>query len=128
MSTAEEPAGAHIISSLGYSSVLLYRLNMSGPYDHAAGINAPEMVDHAYPVYDGQFSDPYSRLAGPPTHFDGVGFWYRPNNADPLYERDPQLFARGGAASVNSMEHSSVKHRRTRSGCFTCRSRRVKVC
>ena len=85
-----------------------------------------DMMDQGYPMYDNNFTL-YPRLTGPPSHFDGVAFWYRPNNVDSVYERDPAVYARGTALSGNSMEVSGVKHRRTRSGCFTCRSRRVKV-
>ncbi|KAI1619095.1 hypothetical protein EDD36DRAFT_50113 [Exophiala viscosa] len=101
---------------------------MSGPYDHGMNMPTSNMVDPTYPVYNGNFNAVYPRLAGPATHFDGVAFWYNPNNTDQLYDRDQNIYTgRGGAQQVSSMESSaSVKHRRTRSGCFTCRSRRVK--
>lgn len=103
---------------------------MHGIYEH--GINMPElpypnMIDQTYPIYDGNFNAPYPRLSGPATHFDGVAFWYNPTNNDQLYDRDPNIFASRGAITPNAMDAASIKHRRTRSGCFTCRSRRVKV-
>ncbi|RVX68593.1 hypothetical protein B0A52_07020 [Exophiala mesophila] len=102
---------------------------MNGMYDH--GINMPEqpypnMMEQSYPIYDGGFNAPYPRLSGPATHFDGVAFWYNPTNNDQMYERDPNIFASRGAITPNAMDSASIKHRRTRSGCFTCRSRRVK--
>ena len=102
---------------------------MSGPYDHGMNMPASNIIDPTYPVYNGNFNAVYPRLAGPATHFDGVAFWYNPTNSDQLYDRDQNIYAgRGGAQQASSMESSaSVKHRRTRSGCFTCRSRRVKV-
>lgn len=104
---------------------------MSGLYNH--GMNVPDMagsnmMDPGYPVYDTGFGGPYPRLSGPPTHFDGVAFWYNPSNNDQLYDRDPNHFkVRGVALPPSAMEAAAIKHRRTRSGCFTCRSRRVKV-
>lgn len=109
----------------------LVRSGMSGLYGH--GMNVPDMpvsnmMDPGYPVYDTGFAAPYPRLSGPPTHFDGVAFWYNPTNNDQLYDRDPNHFnARGVALPPTAMEAAAIKHRRTRSGCFTCRSRRVKV-
>lgn len=38
----------------------------------------------------------------------------------------PQTHSRGKRRSIPGPDH--VKHRRTRSGCYTCRQRRVKVC
>ena len=101
---------------------------MSGPYDHGMSMPVQNMIDPGYPVYDGNFNPAYPRLSGPPTHFDGVAFWYNPSNTDQLYEREANIFnPRGVALPATAMETSGVKHRRTRSGCFTCRSRRVKV-
>lgn len=102
---------------------------MSGPYDHGMNMPTSNMTDPNYSVYNGNFNTVYPRLAGPATHFDGVAFWYNPNNSEQLYDRDQDMYiGQGGAQQASSMEgSSSVKHRRTRSGCFTCRSRRVKV-
>ena len=86
-------------------------------------------MDTSYPVYDGTFNTAYPRLSGPPTHFDGVAFWYNPTTTEQLYDREASLFGgRGVPMPTAGMEAAGVKHRRTRSGCFTCRSRRVKVC
>lgn len=103
---------------------------MSGlpPYDHGMNMPMPNMMGSTYPAYDGNFSAAYPRLSGPPTHFDGVAFWYNPTNTEQLYDRETSLLGgRGVALPATSMEASGIKHRRTRSGCFTCRSRRVKV-
>ncbi|EXJ90518.1 hypothetical protein A1O1_03621 [Capronia coronata CBS 617.96] len=85
-------------------------------------------MDPGFPVYNGNFPTAYPRLTGPPTtHFDGSAFWYNPNNAEQLYDREASIFGgRGVPLPSAGMEASNVKHRRTRSGCFTCRSRRVK--
>ena len=60
-----------------------------------------------------------SGLPMPQNHMGGVAFWYRPDTSMPLIDRHNSM---GGA--ITGIE--AVKHRRTRSGCFTCRSRRVK--
>ncbi|KAK5467407.1 hypothetical protein LTS15_000379 [Exophiala xenobiotica] len=102
---------------------------MSGPYDHGMNMPMHNMMDPRYTVYGGNFNAgyPHARLAGPPTHFDGVAFWYNPNNTDQPYDRESNLFGgRAGGQQAANMESANVKHRRTRSGCFTCRSRRVK--
>lgn len=100
---------------------------MSGPFDPLANGGLPDMMDQGFPVYDDHYNS-YPRLTGPTSHFDGVAFWYRPNQADSVYERDPSVYNQRIAVPANAMESANVKHRRTRSGCFTCRSRRVKVC
>ncbi|KIX02340.1 uncharacterized protein Z518_08281 [Rhinocladiella mackenziei CBS 650.93] len=100
---------------------------MSGPYDHGMNVPVPNMMDPGYSVYDGRFNTGYPRISGPQTHFDGGAFWYNPNNAEPLYDREASLYSgRGVALPATGMEATGIKHRRTRSGCFTCRSRRVK--
>ena len=63
------------------------------------------------------------RIPIPQDHMGGVAFWYRPDNSLPIVERDEGVhLSQGGLGGLEG-----VKHRRTRSGCFTCRSRRVKV-
>ena len=100
---------------------------MSGHYDPTANAPLPELMDQAYPMYDNHYN-PYFRLAGPPSHHDGDAFWYRrPTDGESIYERDLALYNRGIAMPGTNMETTGVKHRRTRSGCYTCRSRRVKV-
>jgi hypothetical protein len=100
---------------------------MNGPYEHGMNMPMSNMMDPNYSVYGGNYNQAYPRLSGPPTHFDGVAFWYNPNH-DQLYDGDATLFSgRGVAHSTAGMDTAGVKHRRTRSGCFTCRSRRVKV-
>ena len=64
-----------------------------------------------------------SRILGPQGYADAVAFWYRPDHSDPMFEGQSAGQARHAVAGA--AEH--VKHRRTRSGCYTCRSRRVKV-
>lgn len=64
-----------------------------------------------------------SRVLGPQGYADAVAFWYRPDPSASMFESESAAQIRPGAAGAG--EH--VKHRRTRSGCYTCRSRRVKV-
>jgi hypothetical protein len=64
-----------------------------------------------------------SRIHLPPDHLSNCAFWYRPDTSLPVAERQEVVhLAHAGIPGVEA-----VKHRRTRSGCFTCRSRRVKV-
>jgi hypothetical protein len=64
-----------------------------------------------------------SRLPLPPDHLSNSAFWYRPDTSLPVAERQEIVhLSHGGMAGAEA-----AKHRRTRSGCFTCRSRRVKV-
>jgi hypothetical protein len=102
---------------------------MAGPYSHSMHLPMASMMTHGYPIYESSYGTPYSRLSGPASHFDGVAFWYNPNGPEQLYDQDPGMFGGQGITMPPvGMEASSIKHRRTRSGCFTCRSRRVKVC
>jgi hypothetical protein len=79
-------------------------------------------------MYDNQYSNgQYHQMNAPPPHFDGAAFWYRPDTQDSLYEQESTLYAGGAGIHPSAMEATGIKHRRTRSGCFTCRSRRVKV-
>ena len=63
------------------------------------------------------------RIHLPADHLSNSAFWYRPDTSRPVAERQETIhLSHGGIPSIEA-----VKHRRTRSGCFTCRSRRVKV-
>lgn len=61
-------------------------------------------------------------LFGPPAHLEGVAFWYRPDQSEPMPRRSHLVKNR----PIGTPGTDLVKHRRTRNGCFTCRSRRVK--
>lgn len=63
------------------------------------------------------------RIPIPSDHHGAVAFWYRPDTSLPIVEREEAIHLSQG--TLQGIE--SVKHRRTRSGCFTCRARRVKV-
>jgi hypothetical protein len=97
---------------------------MSGYYNPSNG--GPNEPIPQYPMYDNQYNNQYHRLNGPSSHHDGVAFWYRPP-PEPLYEHDAAMFSDGTGMQPNAMEAAAIKHKRTRSGCYTCRSRRVKV-
>lgn len=94
---------------------------MSGPYHPPDNGDNSQGLSHVFPNnYD------LSRLQGPQQYSDGISFWDYTN---------PPLAMAGGqdAGSGNGRQRvrhgpDHVKHRRTRSGCYTCRSRRVKVC
>ncbi|KAI1505301.1 fungal-specific transcription factor domain-containing protein [Biscogniauxia marginata] len=60
-----------------------------------------------------------------PNPYQGIGYFA--GFSDPIMFQAPKAQGnRSRKKSAPGMEH--VKHRRTRSGCYTCRSRRVKVC
>jgi hypothetical protein len=99
---------------------------MSGHYNPPTNMGMPDMMEQQFPMYDNSYNT-YPRLAGPPSHFDGVAFWFRRDNSEPVYDPDTSDIY-GQQVHLPTMEAANVKHRRTRSGCFTCRSRRVKVC
>ncbi|ETN47009.1 uncharacterized protein HMPREF1541_01199 [Cyphellophora europaea CBS 101466] len=101
---------------------------MSGFFEPSTNVPPGHMNDPGgYQMYNNQYNNgQYPRLGGPNSHFDGVAFWYRPETQEPIYERDPSLYNQAIGLPQNTMEATGVKHRRTRSGCFTCRSRRVK--
>ena len=61
-------------------------------------------------------------LFGPQTHLEGIAFWYRVDQAESMPRRQHILKNRPNSTPGTD----SVKHRRTRNGCFTCRNRRVK--
>jgi hypothetical protein len=96
---------------------------MSYPYfvDHGAGADPHDLE---YSVYDPHYvHTPGGPLTASP-HLDSGGFWYRADQLEPQYPGNVSgEYGRGMHMSIS--EH--IKHRRTRSGCFTCRSRRVKV-
>lgn len=110
-------------------AVLRLFINMSGYFDPSSNPPLGRMNDPgSYQMYNNQYNDGhFQRLGGPSSHFDGVAFWYRPDTQEPIYERDPTRYNQVAAPQPNDMDASNIKHRRTRSGCFTCRSRRVKV-
>ncbi|KAI0594954.1 fungal-specific transcription factor domain-containing protein [Biscogniauxia sp. FL1348] len=67
-----------------------------------------------------QLGDPGGPL---PTAYQGIGYFA--NFSEPIMFQAPKTQGnRNRKKSAPGMEH--VKHRRTRSGCYTCRSRRVK--
>jgi Fungal specific transcription factor domain/Fungal Zn(2)-Cys(6) binuclear cluster domain len=61
-------------------------------------------------------------LFGPQAYTEGVAFWYRSDQSESMPRRHHILKNRPSATPGSE----SVKHRRTRNGCFTCRYRRVK--
>ena len=102
---------------------------MSGPYDYPMNIPSRDPYSASYPIYDHQFES-YQNVSGLPAPEEGFGFWYRSGAQENLYRQDPQMYDRSmtmQTTTISINEATSTKHRRTRSGCFTCRSRRVKV-
>jgi len=102
---------------------------MSGPYDQR--MNAPPLdsIDRSYTAYDNHYGG-FQRMSAPATPYEGYAFWYRPEPQETIYHQDAPFFGQGmphqGPAMIEA-NNNTIKHRRTRSGCFTCRSRRVKV-
>lgn len=64
-----------------------------------------------------------AKSAGPQDFSDAIPFWKRPEPIRQTYDANETYPAPPPVLPVT--EH--VKHRRTRSGCLTCRARRVKV-
>lgn len=101
---------------------------MDEPFDNNFDFSMSEQYVQAFGSRETSHGDSYPRIMGPPTHFDGVAFWYRPEHGQHIYGRNNAGFEQNVVAVPNEPESAvSVKHRRTRSGCFTCRARRVKV-
>lgn len=68
---------------------------------------------------------PFYAIFAPATYPESVAFWHDP----PVQQHGMSAFG-GLPMSTPQPAQSAVdqkKHKRTRSGCFTCRSRRVKV-
>lgn len=100
---------------------------MSGPRDRPIGMTPLDQFDPNYAVYDSQYTG-LQRSAGPSTQYEGFGFWYRPDNQEGIYHPEPALFDQVRSIQTPAMDvQLALKHKRTRSGCFTCRHRRVKV-
>ncbi|RMZ76622.1 hypothetical protein DV738_g4808, partial [Chaetothyriales sp. CBS 135597] len=91
---------------------------MSAHYDFSANAPIPEMVEHSYPIYDNHYN-PYSRLAGPPSHYDAVAFWYRPDHPESLYEPSPGIYNPGLAISPPQMDTAGCDE--TRPICERCK-------
>ncbi|KIW19889.1 hypothetical protein PV08_00464 [Exophiala spinifera] len=95
---------------------------MSGPYEHGMNMPMSNLVDPSYAVYPSNFSAGYHhpRLTGPPTHFDGVAFWYNPNTTDQLYDREANMYSAGaGGQQGTSTEGTNCDE--TRPICDRCR-------
>jgi hypothetical protein len=75
-------------------------------------------VDPSAPVYGRNPPGETPRLHGPQQYSDGVSFWHTEELVSMPVDSDSTLLRERG--------HGTAKHRRTRSGCYTCRSRRVK--
>lgn len=102
---------------------------MSGPYDHPMNIPPLDQFDRGYTVYDNHYGA-FQGISAPPTPYEGYAFWYRPESQKAIYHQDISLFGQGmplQGPAMTETNPNAIKHRRTRSGCFTCRSRRVKV-
>jgi hypothetical protein len=94
---------------------------MAGPYQQQ-GLPLAGHPDPRFVFHDSEHMLMDSRLHLPPDHLSNSAFWYRPDTSLPVTERQEIVHLSHGLPGVEA-----VKHRRTRSGCFTCRSRRVKV-
>lgn len=101
---------------------------MSGPHDRVMEMTPLDQYDPNFAVYDTQFTG-LQRTSDPSTPYEGFGFWYRPDNQESIYNPDASFPQQSRPIPPAAMEMPlTLKHKRTRSGCFTCRQRRVKVC
>lgn len=101
---------------------------MSGSHDHFMEGSPLEHFDPKYAVYDSQFTG-LQRTSDPSTPYEGFGFWYRPESQETAYNPDGAFTQQARPMPQPAMDMPlALKHKRTRSGCFTCRQRRVKVC
>lgn len=100
---------------------------MSGPHDHLMELTPLDQFDTTYTVYDNQYTG-LPRTSDPSTPYEGFGFWYRPENQESIYNPDAAFPQQTRPIPPPTMDMPlALKHKRTRSGCFTCRQRRVKV-
>lgn len=100
---------------------------MSGPHDHLMEGPPLDHFDPKYSVYDTQYTG-LQRTSGPSTPYEGFGFWYRPEAQEAMYNPDAGFSQQARSMSQPAIDMPlALKHKRTRSGCFTCRQRRVKV-
>ena len=97
---------------------------MSGLYPTSGGMTAQDPSAPNYSVYGAQYVSALPPGHGTPSHLEGAAFWYRRDTSEMMYGPDGEHNERGPI--LPGLENAP-KHRRTRSGCFTCRSRRVKV-
>ncbi|KAL9005401.1 MAG: hypothetical protein Q9188_001843 [Gyalolechia gomerana] len=91
------------------------RRNQPNQQPNQQPIHDYPQVDHVYPSNETAFPDPSMGLSL------NTAPW--PELADTIQQSVPQTATRPSRAASGG-EHT--KHRRTRSGCFTCRQRRVK--
>lgn len=100
---------------------------MSGPRDHFMEGSPLDQFDPKYSMYDNQYAG-LQRTSNPSTPYEGFGFWYRPESQETIYSPDTTFSQQARSLSQHTMDMPlALKHKRTRSGCFTCRQRRVKV-
>ena len=92
--------------------------------------NPPGFPPNAFPVDVPlmSFNEPdpyhsYPMFLGPGQYSEGVAVWH----SHPV-QAPSMSTINGPAASQKQGPVDQKKHKRTRSGCYTCRSRRVKVC
>ena len=98
---------------------------MSIPHQLPVDFIAPDTPNLNYFLYGSQYGVPIPTAPAPQSHLDGAAFWYR-RDSDMIYLDNQNLGLYNHGPTLPALENPP-KHRRTRSGCLTCRSRRVKV-
>lgn len=83
----------------------------------------PDLPPMQQTYYDPSRLINMAKSAGPQDYSDALPFWKRSEPIRPIYNMSDTPNAPPPVVPVTE----PVKHRRTRSGCLTCRARRVKV-
>jgi len=91
---------------------------MNNPF-YSSEHHPPNQVNPLAPPYSRHPPVDNPRLLGPQQYSEGVSFWHTDEVSSMPVGADPSSLRERGA-------HATAKHRRTRSGCYTCRARRVK--
>lgn len=101
---------------------------MSGSQDHFMEGTPSDQFGPKYTLYDNRYTG-LQQNSDPSTPYEGFGFWYRPESQESAYNSDAAFTQQARSIPQPPMDMPlALKHKRTRSGCFTCRQRRVKVC
>lgn len=82
---------------------------------------SPETASNAFVLPEMPGFRPQPMLNAP--YPSSLAFWHNPHILQPVADPSHPAFQ----AQMAAMLPEQKKHKRTRSGCYTCRSRRVKV-
>lgn len=79
-----------------------------------------------FPGYDNHNNTRYHQLDVSGAQYDGAAFWYRADPQELLFDPDSGMYGHDSGTMSSATGATSIKHKRTRTGCLTCRNRRVK--